>query len=909
MSTRVFSAMALLFLLLLGAGSACPADVPPASRPVNAGAGAAGLRVLVLNSYHQNFLWTDQLVSAIERTINEQQPGADLFLEYLDSKRFVTPEAQANIRTYLSNKYGTHRPDVIIVSDDAALTFLKESRDALFPGVPVVYCGINDVAQTAGLPKDFGGIVETLDIHDNLDLARRLFPGTKIIAVITDGTPTGLGTRQEIIRASAAFPGLTFRYFNGEELTTSELLEKLRDLPAESVAIAPAWYLDKAGTVYTNSESYPLICSAAPVPVIATSAANLGLGVLGGKVNSGETQGTYAANVAVRILKNTTIPEDFTPHTQSLNAYVFDGLALRRFGVSRDLLPPGSRLINREYTFYELYARLVWGVGAFLLVLTALSVTLVLIVLRLRQARGKLAFSEENLRITLNSIGDAVIITDTQACVTGMNPVAERLTGWTIGAAHGRKLTTIYRLLDATDRQPRECPSCKVLKTGEIQALQKRLILLNRMGQESYVADSCAPIRNSAGDMIGTVLVFHDCTEEYLYEEKLRHSQKLDAIGQLAGGVAHDFNNMLGGIMGGAELLSLSLPGESPLHKHVNTIVAAAEQAAALTEKLLTFSRKGKVLSTPTDLHVPLTDALVILERSLDRNIRIVREFTADETVVIGDPAQIQNALINLGLNAGHAMPGGGTLTVSTTLTTLDEDYCRASAFHLVPGQYVRVNVRDSGTGIAPELLPHIFEPFFTTKEIGKGTGLGLSAVYGTMKEHNGCVTVFSELGAGSTFSLYFPLSNEQVLAPHRDEVIRAERGGCILVVDDEPVIRTTAHNILQELGYTVILAIDGREGLEIYQQRHAQIDLVLLDMVMPRMGGMECFHELRKVNPATRVLISSGFARDGGLQELQQLGILGFIKKPYRRAELARAVAQALRNPPAAESSPPPQQ
>jgi signal transduction histidine kinase len=377
-------------------------------------------------------------------------------------------------------------------------------------------------------------------------------------------------------------------------------------------------------------------------------------------------------------------------------------------------------------------------------------------------------------------------------------------------------------------------------------------------------------------------------------EEQLRHSQRMDAIGQIAGGVAHDFNNMLGGIIGAAELLGTRLPDDEKARKYHELIVKSAQQAASLTQKLLTFARKQPQASLTFDIHDSIKEMTSLLGSTIDRRIRVETKLEAKPSLVEGDPAQLQNAFLNLGLNASHAMPDGGLISISSQTVDLDEAYCRTSHFHIEPGTYVQVEIRDTGCGIPPENLQRIFEPFFTTRERGKGTGLGLAAVYGTVKQHHGAINVYSEVGRGTSFHILLPLSGATTPEPVVPPTVQPGHGR-ILVVDDEDVMRDTARAILEDLGYEVQDVEDGLQALEMFAKAPESIDLVLLDMIMPRMNGHDCFLELKKIKPEVKVVVSSGFSRDEDLASMRANGLCGFIRKPYHRAELSQVVHRAL--------------
>ena len=379
--------------------------------------------------------------------------------------------------------------------------------------------------------------------------------------------------------------------------------------------------------------------------------------------------------------------------------------------------------------------------------------------------------------------------------------------------------------------------------------------------------------------------------------EQLHHSQKMDAIGQLAGGVAHDFNNMLSAITGTAELLMHDDPGGGMRREYLEIILKAATRAADLTQKLLSFARKGKKASTVINVLNVLKDSVAILARTTDKRVAITINNLADTYSVVGDSSQLQNVFINMGINSCHAMPEGGNLTFTLRNTTLDAIFCGHSQFAIEPGKYLEIEVQDSGFGMSPQVRNRIFEPFFTTREPGKGTGLGLAAVYGTVQDHHGAITVYSEVGAGTSFHIYLPLTEdgEEVSTP--DEAHPLPDSGLALLIDDEDIIRVTAKAMLESFGFEVLTADGGEQGLEIFSARHGDISFVILDMVMPIMGGREVFARLRAIDPRPPVIISSGFSKNEDLAQMQDEGLAGFIRKPFRLADLSRAISNALRD------------
>jgi len=325
-------------------------------------------------------------------------------------------------------------------------------------------------------------------------------------------------------------------------------------------------------------------------------------------------------------------------------------------------------------------------------------------------------------------------------------------------------------------------------------------------------------------------------------------------------------------------------------------ISRAASRAADLTGKLLAFARKGKYLSLPVNLHAVIADVVGLLEHSLDKRIAVRQVLSAHPPVTQGDATQLQSVLLNIALNARDAMPDGGVLEFATRPAELDREDISRRFPELTPGRYVCVTVSDTGIGMSDEVRAHLFEPFFTTKKEGKGTGLGLAAVYGAVGNHNGAVRVTSASGRGTVFHLYLPALDVEVEKERgeRPDVIVKGKGS-VLVVDDEENVRAVAAAMLETLGYTVRACESGAGAIEEYQRRVGQIDLVLLDMIMPQMGGREAFAALKRIHPGVRVILSSGYTLEGEAQALMKDGILDFIQKPYRMSELSQKIASCL--------------
>ena len=418
-------------------------------------------------------------------------------------------------------------------------------------------------------------------------------------------------------------------------------------------------------------------------------------------------------------------------------------------------------------------------------------------------------------------------------------------------------------------------------------------------GHITWAKTSKMPLFNKQGDIIGTWGTSRDITalkktEDDLRSsnEQLQQSQKMEAFGQLAGGIAHDFNNMLGGILGTAQLLERKYGAADPrLHDNLSMIIDTAKRAGDFTSQLLAFARKSTVSFIPVDINTIIASVVKLLSHTLEKRIHIVERLYEKEMMVKGDFGQIQNVFLNLAVNARDAMNGDGTLTFSSSLVAAEGNNEAKSLCN----EYVRVTVSDTGSGMDKATLARAFEPFFTTKPPGKGTGLGLASVYGTVKSHNGLIEVTSNVGKGTSFSLLFPLLEMEKQREEKfgDNIIKGSGG--VLVVDDEEIIRKVVAAMLREIGYTPYTMADSAKAISWYAQNYKNIDLVIVDMNMPGIGGYECVSALKKINPALCIVMATGYNLSSDTQKIIAKCISGFIQKPFNLTELSHTLADLL--------------
>jgi two-component system cell cycle sensor histidine kinase/response regulator CckA len=501
---------------------------------------------------------------------------------------------------------------------------------------------------------------------------------------------------------------------------------------------------------------------------------------------------------------------------------------------------------------------------------------------------------DETLRKLWRSVeqtADALIIMDRFGVMEYVNPAFEALTGYSRDEAIGQSFE-ILRSEQYADEPYEEIWS--TVRAGNVF----RGIVTNRKknGETLIIEKALTPLRDGTGEITHFISTGRDITERRKLESDLQQAHKMDAIGRLAGGVAHDFNNLLLVISAYAELMLDSLGETDPLRRNVAEIMGASRRAADLTRQLLAFGRKQMQSLQILDLNTVIGEIAAMLPRLIGEDIELMFAPGKDLGKVKADPTQIEQIVMNLAANARDAMPGGGRLTVETTRVRVEESYVQRHAI-VPPGDYVLLTVTDSGQGIAPEHLAHIFEPFYTTKEAGKGTGLGLATVYGIVKQNGGFVWVYSEPGLGTTFKVYLP----QVQGPSFEvRIAKLDEGsarGCetLLLVEDETSVRLASSQFLTRSGYSVLEASNGEEALRVSRAHAGRIDLMITDVVMPKMGGPMLAEWLADERPNMKVLFVSGYAENPVLRHGKVDVTTRFLQKPFSGKMLARKVREVV--------------
>ena len=507
--------------------------------------------------------------------------------------------------------------------------------------------------------------------------------------------------------------------------------------------------------------------------------------------------------------------------------------------------------------------------------------------------------SSETFDIIMAHVVDPVVLMNESGGLVYANPAAATVLGvqFAPGSQRWREVSQAFRP-DGTPLSQEERPMSRALRGENIDNFE--LLTKFADGRSAEFVVSGRPIRDEAGAPKGAVLIFHDLTGLKDTERQLHHSQKMESIGQLTGGVAHDFNNILTVVIGAVEMLGEQLADRPQLSALAKSIDDAAVRGAGLTRQLLAFARRQPLEPRETDVNTLVAESLTLFRPTLGEQIEIEAMLKPEAWPAMIDPSQLSTALLNLAVNARDAMPDGGKLTLETGNVILDEAYASANV-EVTPGPYVMIAVSDTGTGIPAALLDKVFEPFFTTKEVGKGTGLGLSMVFGFVKQSGGHIKIYSEAGVGTTVKLYLPRIGERSEEAMQEATSETPPQGheTILVVEDDEMVRGFVVAQLASLGYTTREARDGAEALALADSG-TSFDMLFTDVIMPGgMNGRQLAQEMRKRRPDIRVLYTSGYTENAIVHHGRLDPGISMLNKPYRKVELARKVREILNAPP----------
>jgi two-component system cell cycle sensor histidine kinase/response regulator CckA len=508
-----------------------------------------------------------------------------------------------------------------------------------------------------------------------------------------------------------------------------------------------------------------------------------------------------------------------------------------------------------------------------------------------KKAEMQLSESERNFRTLTENTSDIIARHDDSMRFSYVNSAFEKAMNMPSIKILGNTMESFID--DPEKRNYYESILVKVFKSGISTHFEITINNPNRIFNWCMTTEF-----DKQGHVTSVISTLHDITELRDAQERLYQLEKMQAIGQLAGGIAHDFNNKLGAILGYADILIETFSDDDRRKKYVEAIIKASQFASDLTTQLLAYARKEKVKSIIIDMHQVLDDLVRFLESSFDKKIVIKTALCASSPFILGDPLLLKNAFLNVALNANDAMPEGGALSFETREMVFEKGKKLFDDSELAPGKYLQIRISDTGTGIKNEDIKRIFEPFFTTKEIGKGTGLGLPAVYGIVKSHLGVIDVESVSGKGVVFDIYIPLASTEVLLHQKEiQINNFNSLSTILVVDDNELIHEMAAEMLNKLGYNVIVCRSGNEAVKLYSVHSEKVDLVLIDIIMPGIDGYETYTQLKNINPWIKAYFISGYSVNEKTNRFLAEGVLGIIQKPFRIGEIKNGLAVAFHN------------
>ncbi len=494
---------------------------------------------------------------------------------------------------------------------------------------------------------------------------------------------------------------------------------------------------------------------------------------------------------------------------------------------------------------------------------------------------------QARLATAVENAAEAIVVTDIEGKIQYVNPAFELITGYTRPEIVDRHVS----ILDSGKQSKSFFSAMRLtLKQGDVWKGR----FINKKKDESLyeIEATISPVKNQAGEITNFVSVQRDVTHEVQLQRQLRQAQKMEAIGTLAGGIAHDFNNLLMGIQGNISLSTSELDAGSPLLENLQKVEQYVLDGVELTKQLLGFARGGKYEVRPIDVNHLMKEQSLLFSRA-NKHISFEISYAPNLWSVEADKGQLEQVILNLYMNALQAMPLEGTLTVQTANFTIDTEQFKP--YRVKAGRYIKITISDAGVGMDEETQRQIFNPFFTTREKGRGTGLGLASVYGIVKNHEGFIDVTSRQGQGTRVEVCFP-ATPKLAAPQYKLADKLSRGiETVLLVDDEEMIIDVGTRMLARLGYEVLTAKNGAEAVEIYQENQTKIDFVLLDMVMPIIGGGEAFDRLREINPGAKVILCSGYSIDGQATDILNRGCNAFIQKPFNLKTLSQQIRAVL--------------
>ncbi|MBU1565348.1 MAG: response regulator [Proteobacteria bacterium] len=842
--------------------------------------------VLYLNSYHNGYKWSDGLLDGVRSVLNKSRFKVDLQIEYMDAKKFSYNVISKNLLGLYKEKFKGETFDTIVISDNDAMNFIAQYRHELFPGVPVVFCGVNDLQEADIAAGNITGVVETFDFLATLDIAQKLHPEKDHLIVLIDDSITGVNIRHQIETILESHQTeLKIEYWI--QLSLEEAQQRVSKLPKNTFIFIAPYYQIINGRYYTSEEVSDAIYRHSSVPIFTSWEFLIGHGAVGGKVLSGMEQGRIAGEMTLSILQGTKA--DAIPIMKEPSGiYLFDYKVMEKLGINQKILPDSSRIINAPEAIYAISKELFWTIMvSFVLLLLALVAMFGAMLERRKVERkiiDQLAFQET----LMDTIPQLVSWKDPEGKYLGANRAFMDFFGILDTQTMVGK-STLQIISDRSYSDWSVSADANVVENKKAFRKIRRKVL-GKNGAEAWIEVNKVPLMGQGGRIVGILSTAENITKEQNLEKQLLQSQKMEAIGTLAGGIAHDFNNILTTIINSTELAIGDIEPGTQTEADLNRVLKAARRGGRVVQQILSFSRPSREGFRPTDLRSVVQEVIHLMEASMPANITITSAITADEGFyVLADPTQIHQATLNLCTNAFHALrKTGGNINIG--LCRLNPEEGRVTLVTSQTGSIIKLSVTDNGPGIKPEILDKIFDPFFSTKSKTEGTGLGLAVVHGIVKSHQGIIRVLSEPEGGSTFEICLPETEagEDTIAGALAATSPAE-GHILFIEDDEDQLQSTPR-LLEEMGFTVTALREPAAALQLVSSAANNFDIIITDFDMPGMSGTELAGRL----PNLSIILISG-REDARSAAKDYPNILKVVIKPYDKNDLMEAIHEVM--------------
>ncbi|WP_167505721.1 response regulator [Desulfosediminicola flagellatus] len=885
-----------LYILVLFTVLLCPQNF----------AKAAETNAFILHSYHQEYPWTKRENNGIVETLQTLNPESDITFstEYLDTKRVqFSTEYQEFFAKYLETKYAGLRPDIVFVTDDNALEFITNHRSRIFPTVPVVFCGVNDTSFiTQHSSDDIYGVFEEKDITANLQLVKKLFPGIENVTFIGDNSQTYEVIYRQILAAAALdFPQYDLSFVAHRNLNQVENLIRATSNTVLVLTTIGGFH-DNHDQVLSISTTLKRLRALGEYAIISMEDVYMHDGILGGVTTSGKTQGGSAAELASQLLEGRSI-SDAKHYVTGENIPTFDHRELVRLNIPESRLPHDSIIVNKPLSIYEEFKDVIISAFLTFLILCTLISFLLISIVRRKKAEEDLKSSRNFLNSVLDNLPDMVFVKEAEnltfvslnkASEAFFNEPTDNVIGKTDYDFFTKQEADFFTSIDRkvlTSKKFFEIPSEPIrTSSGQRHLHTKKIPILDDNNKPIFLLGISRDITN---DIIAA-------QERVELENKLKQSQKMESIGTLAGGIAHDFNNILSSIIGYTELAQHQPDVTPGVKKLLDGTLKGAERAKQLVRQILTFSRKNEQDRKPVVLADIVQESLTLLKSTLPSTIDIKHEIYS-RGKILADPTQMHQVIMNLCTNGYQAMQGNNGILRVRLQEIDDKVYPSDGKFSDFPmGPYLHLTVTDCGKGMSKELLERIFDPYFTTKGPESGTGLGLAVVHGIIKSHGGHIVVESEKAQGTTVNVYLPKfdnTEEETENTANQQPVHSgsKNGELILLVDDEPDLINLTTSYLTNYGYRVHSFSDSQKALDQIKKMEEHYAVVITDMTMPNLTGVELAQEITALSPSTKVILCTGYSDKINRMKALSMGMSEYLEKPVSINEMLAALDKVL--------------